>query len=485
MNKLSKSSFLLGLKCKKALYLKNHHNHLSTPISQHQKNIFNSGNKIGLLAQKLFKNGHSSVNNDDPIAFTQQLINQGVEVIYEAAFCFNQLVCYVDILVKKEDKWHIYEVKSATKISKSNISDLAFQYYVLTKCGLTIDDASIINIDNSYVRKEKLFLEKMFKITSLHESIILMQKQIDKTISELLLLEEQKSIPSEDIGPKCSSPHDCIFKSHCWKNIPEYSIFDISRLSPEIKWEMYGNYIVELEDVPITSTLNEKQKMEIDAYVNDKSFVDVESLKKFLSSISSKVYFLDFETYQSAIPDFYGTKPYQQIPFQYSAHYLDENKELQHFDFLADTSGDNREQFIRSLIKDLSFQGDILVYNISFERGRLVELSKAFPQYKDELDKIINRMIDLIIPFKERWFYNSKMKGKNSIKNVLPALVPGFSYDSLKINNGILASQSFYDLSNVKDKNEVLEIRKNLLEYCKLDTLAMVKIFEVLKNAVS
>jgi hypothetical protein len=224
--------------------------------------------------------------------------------------------------------------------------------------------------------------------------------------------------------------------------------------------------------------------MEKDTFVEDKIHIDKVNLQNFFSEISNEIYFLDFETYQSVIPNLIGTKPYQQIPFQYSVHFMDANSQIIHNEFLAHHGKDPRESFIVSLINDLKLPGDIFVYNISFEKNRLLELALAFPNYKQELNSIVDRMIDLIIPFKQRWYYSPKMKGKNSIKNVLPALVPGFSYDDLEINNGILASQSFLNLSDVKDENQVEIIRNNLLEYCKLDTLAMVKIFEVLKSNI-
>jgi hypothetical protein len=273
-----------------------------------------------------------------------------------------------------------------------------------------------------------------------------------------------------------------MFKSLCWKDIPSYSIFDVSRLSSDNKWDLYNQGVLTLDKIPKDFPLLERQKIEVDSFLSDKIVIDKKNLSNFINKVSPTIYFLDFETYQSAIPTLLGTKPYQQIPFQYSAHYINDKQELTHFEFLSTNLEDPREEFILSLIEDLRQPGDIFVYNISFEKQRLQELCRAFPDYASFLNDIIDRMIDLIIPFKNGWYYSPKMKGKNSIKNVLPALVPGFSYQDLDINNGILASQSFLNLSRIEDKEQISKTRKDLLEYCKLDTEAMVKIFEVLKS---
>jgi hypothetical protein len=489
MKYLSKSSFIQGLQCEKALYLKKNHYELADPITSQQQSIFNLGNKVGQYAQGLFPGGVNLATKDytkqfEAIAKTKQLIDQGVEIIYEAGFCVDHLICFVDILVKNGDQWEIYEVKSSTKVSSTNIFDASLQYYILSKSGLKIKDVFITHIDNTYVREEIFFLEKLFRSTSVLEKVLERQDFIDTKIDALHKVLQSSSIPDVNIGSHCNYPYKCIFKSFCWKHIPEYSVFDVSRLSPELKWDLYESGILDLKDIPKTFPLSFNQQMEKDTFVEDKIHIDKVNLQNFFSEISNEIYFLDFETYQSVIPNLIGTKPYQQIPFQYSVHFMDANSQIIHNEFLAHHGKDPRESFIVSLINDLKLPGDIFVYNISFEKNRLLELALAFPNYKQELNSIVDRMIDLIIPFKQRWYYSPKMKGKNSIKNVLPALVPGFSYDDLEINNGILASQSFLNLSDVKDENQVEIIRNNLLEYCKLDTLAMVKIFEVLKSNI-
>ena len=177
------------------------------------------------------------------------------------------------------------------------------------------------------------------------------------------------------------------------------------------------------------------------------------------------------------------SRQYQQITFQYSLHILKENNgDLIHKEFLAETKGDPRITFIERLIADIGDSGDIVVYNKSFEITRLKEIARDFPRYKGSIDGIISRVVDLMEPFSKKWYYTPKMKGSYSIKLVLPALVPGFSYEDLEIHKGDMASIAFEQLYSETDDSIITKIRTDLLEYCKMDTLAMVEIFKVLQK---
>ena len=209
--------------------------------------------------------------------------------------------------------------------------------------------------------------------------------------------------------------------------------------------------------------------------------IDIEEIRNFTNGLSYPLYFLDFETIGPAVPKYNGSRPYQQLVFQYSL-YIQETltSKLEHREYLADPSQDPRIKFIEQLIKDCGTSGDIVVYNIGFERGKLNDLMEVFPQYSNELGRIVNRMKDLMIPFQQKWYYTPEMKGSYSIKYVLPALVPKLSYGDLKIKEGGTASNTFLSMVNGTFKGDIKETRMQLLEYCKLDTYAMVKILEVL-----
>ena len=165
---LSKSTYIKGLQCNKALYLKKFHPEFADKISEKQEAVFKTGTDVGLLAQQLFPNGIDAGPKDykeyfKSFKYTQQLIDNGVDVIYEAGFCYDYVMCFVDILVRSGDKWIAYEVKSSTKVSETNKKDAALQYYIMKQCGLEIEDINITSINNTYVREEELDLHQLFK----------------------------------------------------------------------------------------------------------------------------------------------------------------------------------------------------------------------------------------------------------------------------------------------------------------------------------
>lgn len=295
----------------------------------------------------------------------------------------------------------------------------------------------------------------------------------------------QNEIPQIDIGEHCYSPYICGFYNYCRRHIPENSVFDLSRVHLTNKYEMYRSGIISMEELSDEKHLPRSAKIQVDVFKNGKELVDVEGIRNFLEEIHYPIYFMDFETFQPAIPLFDNSKPYMQIPFQYSLHYLErKGAELQHFEFLADAGDDPRIPFIENLLRDVKESGDILVYNKSFEIKRLNEIAEAFPQYKMKIDNLISRIKDLILPFQKKYYYTNEMKGSYSIKNVLPALVPELNYHNLPINEGGLASLTFESLFDENNSEVINEKRKNLLEYCKLDTFAMVKILEKLESIV-
>ncbi|MCZ6704175.1 MAG: DUF2779 domain-containing protein, partial [Ignavibacteria bacterium] len=224
-----------------------------------------------------------------------------------------------------------------------------------------------------------------------------------------------------------------------------------------------------------------KNKLQLDAYKSGQPQINADAIKDFIDDLNYPLYFMDFETFQPAVPLFDNSRPYQQIPFQYSLHYKETEKtDLIHSEFLADAGEDPRPQFIMKLLEVTNRPGDIVVYNKTFEVTRLKEIARDFPEYSEDIEERILRIKDLMLPFQRNYYYAPEMKGSYSIKNVLPALVPELSYNSLEINEGGLASIAFENLFDETDMIKIVETREQLLEYCKLDTLAMVRILEKL-----
>jgi len=271
----------------------------------------------------------------------------------------------------------------------------------------------------------------------------------------------------------------------CWKHIPEYSIFNISRLNGTRKFDLYNQGIITFDQLNIeTASLNRNQLIQVTSELEGKSFIDKENINYFINNLEYPIYHLDFETMASAVPIYDKTRPYQQFVFQYSLHIEEENGNIEHREYLAEANPaiDPRDAFVEQLIQDCGTFGDVLVYNVGFEKGKLNDLMEIYPQYNNEIQAIIDRLKDLMIPFQQKWYYTPQMKGSYSIKYVLPALVPELSYQDLEIKEGGTASNTFTQMVTGNFQGDIEKTRIDLLEYCKLDTYAMVKILEKLKK---
>ena len=488
-SRLSKSTFIRGLQCEKSLYLYKHNYRLKDPTPPSLQTVFDQGTNIGLLAQDLFPNGaDASPENHfkmvESVGKTLKFITQGESIIYEATFLYNDVLAALDILVKDEQGWKAYEVKSSTKVSDTYIKDAAIQYYTITNSGIDLKDISIVHINNQYTKDGELDIHQLFTIESVYDQVLEFLPRIPNEIRRLKNVIESPEIPQIEIGPHCSDPYDCDFKGTCWKHIPDYSVFNISRLNKDKKFDLYNQGVVTLDQIDLGQTdLNPNQVLQVQSEVNGTTHIDIEEIRNFTSGLRYPLYFLDFETIGPAIPKYDGSRPYQQLVFQYSLHIKNSpNSEVIHREYLADPTKDPRPNFIEQLIKDCGTSGDIIVYNIGFERGKINDLIEVFPQYSTELRGIVNRLKDLMIPFQQKWYYTPEMRGSYSIKLVLPALVPELSYNDLDIKEGGTASNTFLSMVNGTFEGDVEKTRRQLLEYCKLDTYAMVKILNKLRE---
>jgi len=487
--RLSKSTFIRGLQCEKSLYLYKHHYKLKDPTSPSLQSVFDQGANIGILAQEFFPNGvDASPENHfkmvESVGKTLNFISQGESIIYEATFLYNDVLVALDVLVKDNDGWKAYEVKSSTKVSDTYIKDAAIQYYTIINSGIDLKDISIVHINNQYTREGVLDIYQLFTIESVYDEVLKFLPRIPNEVRRLKKVIESPEIPQKQIGPHCFDPYKCDFKGTCWKHIPEYSVFDIANLRSKKKFEFYTQGIITLDQINLDNTdLNPNQLLQIQSELNGTHQIDVDEIRNFTNGLNYPLYFLDFETIGPAVPIYYGSRPYQQLVFQYSLHVKETPDSLiEHQEYLAEPFQDPRIGFVEQLISDCGIIGDILVYNIGFEKGKLNDLIDVFPNYSNELKGIINRLKDLMIPFQKKWYYTPEMKGSYSIKAVLPALFPEYSYNDLDIKEGSTASNTFLSMVNGTFVGDEKEARGQLKEYCKMDTLAMVKILNKLNS---
>jgi hypothetical protein len=290
-----------------------------------------------------------------------------------------------------------------------------------------------------------------------------------------------EGLPVIDIGEHCNDPYPCDFQGHCRAHIPKYSVLDLAKrgISP---WVLYRQGILRLEDVP-REGLSSVQTLQVEAYLDREERINQEGIRDFLNTLWYPLYFFDFETFMKAIPICDGTRPYQQIPYQYSLHSLQgEHSGLGHTEFLGQPKIDPRRPLVEKLIRDIPDNACVLAYNASFERTVLSQLVDWFPEYPAKLQTIIANLRDLAVPFGNRDWYHWGMKGSYSQKMVLSALVPEMSYKGLEIRDGGMAMEGYFQMRAGGDPDETEKVRQALLEYCRMDTLGMVRLYEKLRE---
>ena len=487
---LSKSLYIRGLQCEKSLWLKKKKPEVLQAPDDGAQAIFDTGTSVGELACELFSGGERieyTGNFGSQMAKTKELIQHGAKVIYEATFCFDGILVMVDILCIGKDGLIINEVKSSTSVKEVYIDDASIQYYVISSLGYKVSAVNIIHIDNSYVRGEKLELKKFFHTEDVTEQVKQKQADIPKILSKFDEILRKDTEPEVDIGLQCSDPYTCDAWEYCWREqrgIPEYSIFNISRLRSDKKFELYKSGVVKFEDIKELDKFNASQQIQIRSELSQEEIIDKDAINEFLGTLSYPIYHLDFETFQQAVPEFIGLSPYEQIPFQFSIHKDDGKGNLEHFEFLAEVGDDPRYELALNLIKFIPQDACVLAYNMSFEKRVIRRLAEIYPPISNELMAIHDNIKDLMAPFASKNYYHSKMQGSYSIKYVLPALVPEFesAYKNLNlIHHGGEAMQA-YEAMAYMPADEREAYKKALLAYCKLDTLAMVKVLEKLRE---
>ena len=481
---LSKSRYTCAYQCKKLLWLLDN---LPEEKEETNTSVLDNGTNVGIVAKDLlgdhidieFNKDLNQMINDTKKA----LLNDSV-VVTEASFNYDGNFCSVDLLKKDHDNYEIYEVKSSTEVHDIYLEDASYQYYVLKSLNLNVTKVYIVYINNEYVRHGNLELDKLFNIYDNTTYAISRYNEIKEEIKDIKQYMLNKEEPKENISINCFKPYECPYFKYCTRNLPKPNVFDIKGMRNDTKIKLYNNNIITYKEL-LNSDINDKYKEVVDFTLNNlEPKINKTKIKEFLNTLKEPLYFLDFETYQQSIPLYDGIKPYEQIPFQYSLHYYNNNK-LCHKEFLAQDSIDPRRSLAESLVKDIPKDVCVLAYNMSFEKNVIKNLANTYQDLSNHLLNIYDNIKDLMIPFYKRDYYTKEMSGSYSIKYVLPALFkddPTLDYHNLNdVHNGSEAMNAYQSLSNL-NKEEKEKLRNNLLLYCKLDTYAMVKIYEKLKE---
>jgi len=436
-----------------------------------------------------------------PSAFDQHLMDQG-QVVEEMALAYlrDQYLkgkgevstqgTYDDgpyqvrvdaALTDPAGEWvDIYEVKSATSIKKENYYDVAFQCLVL-EASTPVRDVYLVYVNKEYLQGDELVLEDFFTIEKLNKEIEKRREEVLWERENALKVVESKS--SAGIIP-CNHPGSCPCPATCFGDLPDYPIYNLPRLSPAKKRELRASGIFSIRELPAEYALSEKQELHRQSVLSGRPLIDLPAIQEELDGLEYPLYFLDYETYATAIPLYPGYKPYQQVIFQYSLHIIDRDGELEHHELLLTGEEDPGPKLAANLLEKVGDEGSILVWNKGFEMGKNAEMAERYPSCREGLLRANERVYDLMEIFRKGLYVDPGFKGSASLKAVLPVFIPEFknAYEDLTISGGTQAMLTWGEILNGKiPQDQISQVKSDLLAYCELDTLAMVRIWEKLR----
>lgn len=477
MHALTKSDYTAGLSCIRMLWYKKNAKDKIPAVEPSAQARMDVGIEVGKLAHGFFPNGVEVPYGRDAITRTKALMKKRIP-IFEATFVNDGGYCRVDVLLPVgKDDWDVIEVKSTTSVKPEHLDDVAFQRWCIEGAGVHVRKTFLMHIDNTYFRQGKLDLKKFLTAEDITDDVTAKLLEVPVNVERLLKIVNGPK-PKVQYGIDCEDPLECPV---CAPDLDDADITELYWFGKR-SYPLLNQGIRHLKDLPKGTKLNDKQKIQIQAFLTKKVHANKEAIKAWLKTLKEPLHFLDFETLGPAIPLYDGTRPFDRIPFQFSLHIL-RNGSVEHVEFLADGKDDPRPAVVEAM-KAIGPKGAVLTYT-DFEKGCLENLAEAVPQESKWLHSIIGRLVDLNEPFANFDFYHPDQHGSTSIKELLPA-VTTVSYDDLKIQDGSLAPVEFLRVTftNVTDE-ERKKVRNALLAYCKRDTEAMVAILDVLATAVN
>jgi hypothetical protein len=447
---LSKSDYMLFLKHPAWLWVKKNDPKKIPPVDENTQALFDSGHRFEPYAESLFPEGLALGFNDysEYLSLpqrTHEAISNGAAVLFQPRFEWDEFTCISDIVsFVGDNEVDLYEIKASTKVKPEHEFDLAFQTAVIEGNGLNVRNIYVIFANNKYVRNGEIEADKITVTQDVTDKVRKRGESTAKYMPLALSVAQQNKMP--DPSP------------------------DLAKLNSKDEWlKIYQNIEPSIKKV----------------WADDCApTIDKAQIKSFIDNLKYPLYFLDYETLMSLIPYFDGQRPYQQVPFQYSLHIIESPAaEVDWKEYLHRDNSDPVRSLTERLLNDIGTSGTVLVWYESFEKKRNSELGEMLPEYAEALAAINDRVVDLILPFKNKWYDDPRCEGSASIKAVLPVLCPELSYKELGIQEGGSAQrlwmEAVLDSKRVDQKDQILS---DLTEYCKLDTFAMVEIFRCLKS---
>jgi hypothetical protein len=488
MTFLSKSKYLAGLQCSKLLWYQYNAKSEIPPVDAATQALFDQGHQVGELAKRLFSRGvevgRGVVDFQPVLAQSREALNLR-RPLFESAFMQKNAYARADILDPVgKDEWDIVEVKSSTEIKDVNLHDLAFQRYTFEGSGLKIRNCYLLYINREYVRQGEIDPRALFLKEDVSDKVSELLPQVGRNLEGMLEVIGRKKHPETLIGPQCSDPYECALREICWAFLPRQNVTCMHRLGKKA-FDLLERGVERIVDIPEDYTLSETQAVQLNATKRGHPFVEREKIGEFLEGLEYPLYFLDFETFGTAIPLFDNVRPYEQVPFQFSLHTLrSEGAKGEHHFYLSENQSDPRPRILRELSTLLGDEGSIIGYNAGFEKRLLRESCEVYRKYLPWFSRLESRIRDLLIPFRSFHYYSPLQEGSTSLKAVLPALT-GKGYEGMEIADGTAASLAFLrvmfgDVSEAERE----KVRAELLRYCGLDTSGMIQIVAALEELV-
>jgi len=485
--RISKSKFVAGCQCLKRLYWQVHEPELAAEPDASAYAIIEQGREVGMLARQLFPGGVEVVSDgglDQAIRATRELVaNPEIPALFEAAFGHDGVVVRVDVLHRRGDnRWRVIEVKSSASKKEEHLDDVAIQYRVLSRCGLDVGSACLAHVNRSFVfRGGSVDPWRFFRIRNVTRQVEKLQPKLTFQLRAAFTLLSMPTAPDIKPGSHCTAPVTCEFYDRCNPPLPDDHIGYLPRLHASAEEALEELGVESIHDIPDDFPLSERQRLACTSVQTGEPWFNPE-LGVALESLRYPLYFMDFESVNPAVPRFSGMRPYDQLPFQFSVHVLREpGVEPEHYEFLATDASDPRHEFAATLCSVLGDSGSIAVYNAQFEAQRLSELAAYLPEFAERIAQIQSRLWDLL-PVVRNNVYHPKFAGSYSLKYVLPALVPEMSYSGMRVSDGQAAGLAWeaFVRGNV-DGSDGDKLKRALLDYCGQDTLALVRLMDVLR----
>lgn len=486
---LTKTDFIHYLQCPESFWLakKEPEKYPKAEFSLFLQKLIKEGYEVESYVSGLFKEPVLLSDFASPKETRARIAESGNVFLQPAFETEKGLFARIDVLEKLgDDSWHLYEVKSSTKVSTkknhNHIYDVCFQKYVLEQNGLTVSKCSVIHVNGDFVKNGEIKAQDLLTIIEVTDEV---EKVYSEIVNEIHAALKLLSIPNLSYEG-CS----CLLKTranHCEtfdffnSNIPKPSIYELKRLSEKKIKELSDKSNFGMIDIPKDFELSASQQLQYESFTQNNPIINSVAIVKTLDSLEFPLHFFDYEAYGSAVPKIDGLKPFEQVPFQVSIHTLDRDGELTHSEYLGDTL-EFPENMLEKMQKFTKMTGTFISWHASYEMSANDRMKGWIPQFKEYLAYINTHMFDLEKVFQNN-YVDYKFKGSSSIKKVLPVLVSELSYDKLTVQDGTMAMDTWGNIAfNEVADQEKLQIRQDLLEYCKLDTWAMVEIFKVLQN---